>query len=272
MFVKQYGAKRTGTNALRLLLERQFDDLHVLMHILGDKHSLPTQLVLRREIDWSRSAQDLIIEATLEKPAETTQKEDGQQLDYILRLAETLKEILAENSLYCIVSIKDPYAWLNSMMRIKGLLLYPLDSKLYRPLSAAKLSDLRHECRNYNHLYSGWLACVEQHPQWWTVVRFEDLISDIQGTFQHLASWLGMKMLLPDVLPLPEIALPAHWDNTSKITHFETFDPSFYTNRQYLSEMDREAICIVEEEIDWDLVAIWGYRPLPPTQFQWCSQ
>lgn len=43
LFLKQYGAKRTGTNYLRSLIRFNYPGAEVvpLMHILGDKHSPP---------------------------------------------------------------------------------------------------------------------------------------------------------------------------------------------------------------------------------------
>jgi len=38
-YFKQYGCKRTGTNYLKALLERNFSDVMVLMHTLGGKHN-----------------------------------------------------------------------------------------------------------------------------------------------------------------------------------------------------------------------------------------
>lgn len=40
-FIKQYGARRTGTNLLRAMLQINCPNCNVLMHILGDKHQKP---------------------------------------------------------------------------------------------------------------------------------------------------------------------------------------------------------------------------------------
>jgi hypothetical protein len=54
LYLKQYGERRTGTNALRALIAANYADVAVLMHILGDKHSPPADLdAIRSEVGSS---------------------------------------------------------------------------------------------------------------------------------------------------------------------------------------------------------------------------
>src|SRR5256885_14424379 len=73
-FVKQYGLERTGTNAVRALLEGWFERVIVLMHVLGDKHSAPVDLeaTLRATARSRDPALAFVLAATDAAPALTT--------------------------------------------------------------------------------------------------------------------------------------------------------------------------------------------------------
>jgi hypothetical protein len=77
-FLKQYGERRTGTNALRALIAANFPNVVVLMHLLGNKHSPPVALdALWHEVQGSDDAAfELVSRATFDAPSLTTVRND----------------------------------------------------------------------------------------------------------------------------------------------------------------------------------------------------
>ncbi|WP_147361504.1 sulfotransferase [Dichotomicrobium thermohalophilum] len=91
--IKQFGLQRSGTNALRGIIEVNLD-LRVAANILGDKHS---------SISWA-AMEDWAAEMPL--PKSLSPKDYNRLLDALH--GRTLKFIL---------SVKDPVSWVNSYFR-----------------------------------------------------------------------------------------------------------------------------------------------------------
>lgn len=91
-FIKQFGLQRSGTNALKALVELNFSDVTVLSGYLGDKHA---------ETSW-----DLMLQqGRSQDPKEFGVSHDA--VDQILREVE-------QKTLPIIINLKDPVSWVNS--------------------------------------------------------------------------------------------------------------------------------------------------------------
>jgi len=119
---KQYGEKRTGTNLLRKLLSENFNNVLVLMHVLGDKHSPRSSFDSLWETAKAEQNADLAFVklATLATPARTTRCEDSRQLIYLSGIAKTVAHAFANKTMRFIISAKHPYSWITSMSRYEG--------------------------------------------------------------------------------------------------------------------------------------------------------
>jgi len=166
MIVKQYGEMRTGTNLVRALRSPHG---RVLMHILGDKHSPPVDF----DSLWeeAQSADDparwFVHEATFRAPSATTSRDDVQQLQLVDEIAHEVADAYATRSLRYVVSIKDPYAWAASIMRMR-----------------TPWRDFHTACRDFNTRYAAWLALPSCE-----VIRYEELIDALPGGGVLPAHW-----------------------------------------------------------------------------------
>lgn len=262
MFVKQYGARRSGTNALRALIQGQLPTVEVLMHVLGDKHGAPARLVRGREVDTSRDAAELVWEATLEVPSRTTCRDDVSQQAFIAREAASLVDALRRGGLVCVLSAKDPYAWLASILKAEGWLPARRASGQRRPLPRDRWPEVRRACRSYREDYDVWLACAEERPAGWSIVRHEDLVTRPSFVLQGLCEILGVERGGDTAPLLAGVVRPTHWDDERSHEHVHVFDAGYYVERRYLDELDAAARQILEEEIDWERLAPLGYGPL----------
>src|SRR5215213_514628 len=121
LFLKQYGARRTGTNYLRALIRFNYPAGGVvpLMHILGDKHSPPPpfgELWRRAQAD-DDPAFSFVMGATSASPAANPSPADPRQQHAVRGIAAPLARAYGEGALGFLVSIKDPYAWVVSIAR-----------------------------------------------------------------------------------------------------------------------------------------------------------
>ena len=89
-FLKQYGAQRTGTNYLRILLQKNYSDVCVLMHVLGDKHSPPAPFEdLWADVETEPDpALAFVSRATFRHPSLSTAESDPRQHDTVRQIAE----------------------------------------------------------------------------------------------------------------------------------------------------------------------------------------
>ena len=107
VFLKQYGEKRTGTNYLRALLNANYANAKILMHVLGDKHSPPVNLRAIRAATLTalNPAEAFVWAATLAAPSETTVSDCLRQQEYVLNLSESLAAAQDKNKIFFITSI-----------------------------------------------------------------------------------------------------------------------------------------------------------------------
>lgn len=247
--LKQYGQMRTGTNLLRALLMTNHPATRVLMHVLGDKHSLPLDLAMF----WKRSqsAIEFVKEATFAAPSATTTQLDDRQLPFIGHIARTVADAYAFGSLGFLISIKNPYAWIVSMTRIhrrwadgEGTLLPHC------------IDDVADACHSFNERYAAWLVLKPR-----AVVRHEDLVVNPLRVLRELESRFSLPPTDVQVVPLGRV-LPAHWDYSPIDVELKTFDVDYHTERRYLARLPETHRQVITDTIDWKLFAPLGYEPL----------
>lgn len=249
-FIKQYGEKRTGTNYLRALLASACPEAQVLMHILGNKHDAPPEALLRGDADlrpW---------DLTLRHASTTTTERDPRQAAYTGSLAPDLAEALWRKEVLFCISVKNPYAWAFSMLKQHGA----ADTRNIRPQRLRLLQTvLSAECGEFNRKYAAWLGMARTMPRQSVVVRYEQLLEDPASVVSVICDRLGLPFDAGSVRPLPNIVLPAHWDFSPPETHHEPFDGDFYRSAKYLRKMHPALAAVIDEQIDWPLMAAFGY-------------
>lgn len=264
VFLKQYGAKRTGTNYLRWLLQSNYNaaDVVPLMHILGDKHSPPPPLddlwhAAQREPD---PAFAFAMNATVAAPAVSTEPHNPNQRNEVRRLATPLAQAFREGALGFLISIKDPYSWIVSVARY-----YEWTDRV--SILGPHLSHaLTTQCRIYNGCYQAWLDLVKFNPQRCSVIRYEDLYADPARILDDIDAKFSLRRSDEASLHLQDEADMVWWDQHAAQRTGIRFDRAYYDQKRYLSRLSPAIRNVVTRTIDWDLVAPLGYEPIADRQ------
>ena len=256
-FLKQYGAQRTGTNYLRVLLQKNYSDVCTLMHILGDKHSPPPPFddLWTEAKKESNPALVFVSQATFRHPSLSTSAKDPRQHETVRQIAEPLTQAYLSRTLGFVVSIKNPYAWVSSIA------VYEREIGRRAPLPHRLEGFARTQCLRFNDLYRSWLdAARDGFPT--LVVRHEDLVSDPERVLDEIDERFGLRRTGP-FLDEPGTMPMVFWDfNMPSMTNAVPFDRSYYLSERYLDRLSPEIVRTVTETIDWSCLRAHGYLPL----------
>ncbi|MDQ3280264.1 MAG: hypothetical protein M3Q69_02500 [Acidobacteriota bacterium] len=247
-YLKQYGERRTGTNALRALVAANYDDVIVLMHILGDKHSPPVDLdALWAAVQGcSDPAWELVSRSTAAARSLTTRSADHWQLVEMRRHAAPFGRAFVEGAFGYLVSIKNPYAWAVSLARFT------------RWPRAVALTRMREACGVFNARYHAWLPLLESQRRPALLVRHEDLIGDAEAVLERADRTFGTSRSTT-FHAITGVARPAPWDHDPLPVSPQPFDAGPYLRHEYLHALTAEQQEVVTSAIDWDLMARFGY-------------
>ena len=261
-FLKQYGERRTGTNYLRALLLANYKDVHVLMHVLGDKHSPPVDLNVHldgaahsAERDWQ-----FVRAATLAAPAESTRPDDPEQIIYLRDIADAVAESVRAHRLGYLISSKHPHTWAASLARYSGWMTRgPFGPRMRRNF----LGRLANACHLYNQRYRAWLDHHGRFEQRSAIVRYEDLLQDVSSTLTALERKFKLVRLEPELRALPRKVQPADWDQDSPDFDTDPFDPTVYSRGDYRRQLSSQAWKVIDDSIDWSIAGDLGYAREP---------
>lgn len=255
-FLKQYGARRSGTNALRALLTLNCPDVTVLMHVLGDKHSPPASELVAVTAGEKTGTLTLnqILTATFDNPAMTTNPGLFEQVEYITLHAEQIAAAIRERRFGYLISVRNPYIWAARLLRF---LRWPISEKLTPTQLAASCAMLGRACREYNRCYESWFALQTDNTRVITV-RHEDLAQNPGLVINVIAERFGSRKH-ETFRALPGRLQPTWWDNTPIFSAVETADFSIVGRPDKLT---KEQCAIVTDTIDWSILASFGYIPL----------
>ncbi len=270
--VKQYGLQRTGTNALRALLQEHVPGTLVLMHVLGDKHSPPVDLsealdAVRRH---PQPALAFVTLASRLAPAYTTAIDrDERQRAHLAAVANEVFDAARAGHIRVVVSIRDPYDWARAVLRWTDAL--PVDA----PRAVELLvPGVRGMCERFNTCYRAWLALVDRSRQGASVVRVEDL----RGALDELLARLARELDLPYAAPVPVAAGPAppragarrptlqrrlgatRWDD-APIAVDASPDAELEERAATSEPLPDLLAAVVTDRIDWSLIERFDYRP-----------
>jgi hypothetical protein len=250
VFVKQYGAERTGTNVVRALLSSHLQDVVVLMHVLGDKHAPPEDLVVpggavSDPLAWVEAV-------TRRVPAATTDLDgDPGQRQYLREIASGVVAAAAAGELRFVVCVRDPYRWMGSVLRYRHWRLAP--EQEVPPAVTALAVRL---CERLNRYTVAWLGLLTRH-EFVAVVAHERLRSgEPGGVMTELAERLAVAPVQPSPPPLGGNVLAAHWDNHRPTVRGD-ISPVPDT------ELPPVLHAVVTRCIDWSLLGRVGYVPRP---------
>jgi hypothetical protein len=273
IFLKQFGERRTGTNYLRYLLVENFTNVVVLMHVLGDKHSVPAPL-FPPDTRTPEAAYQWVHALTTSVRAESTVAGDGGQQEYLRSIAVPLLEAVRERKLGFVLNVKDPYAWGASLSKYLHLLprglprarpaapfLRPRFRNWMRKLEEARASKhLSAACRASNRKHRAWLEHHQRFSSRSTIVKFEDLLAHPAAILDDIKSKHGLEQGARRVENIAREVFSADWDHMDIPLLDRDFDAEYFRERRYLQSLTPAMLDTVTRSIDWGLMSSFGYQ------------
>jgi len=226
-YIKQYGAKRTGTNYLRWLLEANFKNVSVLTNILGWKHGLHS-----RDVDWSGHDWD-------HRRPESSAK-------LVAMVTPDLKKSYEDGLIRYAILVKNPYSYYVSNAR-----QWP-----------SPKGDSEYACdlvTTWNVCYADWLKLSES-AKYALVVRFEDLIGKKKSCLNAMADAFGLHEIKNLVDTQKSLrALNETTKNQKQFVRKKSFDIEFYTKKKYMSFISKEVLRAINDTVDMELMRKFDY-------------
>jgi hypothetical protein len=255
VFIKQYGERRTGTNALRALIGANFRNVFVLMHILGDKHDVPVDL---ERLDAALAgapdpAWELVREATYARPGQTSYPGDYGQLRFLKALCASVYAAFHERRLCYALSVRNPYRWMSALLRHLGWPSTLDESALCREDVTAIAT---HACRAANDKHRAWLAFRDRARSPFVIVRAECLATrpgDVLGSIQAAT---GLSSVPGGFQHIPRRVQGSNWDYVRSAPSDAWFDLTPPVRHTTLPDFLTE---VVARTIDWHMAAELGY-------------
>jgi len=231
-YIKQYGAKRSGTNYTRWLLQENFPDVQVMSEVLGWKHGPHTG------IDWSGGD-------WVDRSHGSAAEAEKRRL--LALVTDDLRKAVAAGELRYIVTVKNPYAWWDSYARF---------TETKRPDLAMTPEE---GVGLWNSLHLNWLSLTRRPLA--VMVRYEDLLLDLGSTLDRIAGSLrlakGGGYVDAKVRMARRSDLSWGMGQTNK-----PFDPSYYTDKKYLARFDGKMLDLFRKRLSAPLVQALCYELL----------
>lgn len=128
MRVKQYGLQRTGTNAVKALLEDNFHNVEVLTTTYGSKHDLPEPDVADDpELRFCVNVKDplsWLVSYHRYRSLQAREEKPSRRIDPLTRLADVWLERWEENT-YAYLSLAERYPGRSTVIQHEHLLRNP---------------------------------------------------------------------------------------------------------------------------------------------------
>jgi hypothetical protein len=257
-FIKQYGERRSGTNATRALIMSNFH-VFVLMHLLGDKHAAPVDF---GQV-WETVAQDadadwqFVVRTTYAATADTSRWGEYPQLRFIKGLCGPISDALRNGRLYYAISIREPYSWADAYLRH---LAWPQRSLLTAWEEALAGEVLAAACRLFNDRYRAWLTLHVRSGSRSIIVHHERLRQEWAALLSEIEQGMHLTRSAERFVPVTRAVEPTHWDYVRSRANDDWFQRPSPTPAAALTQGLHE---IVTREIDWTLMRSFGYRERP---------
>ena len=254
----QYGARRTGTNYLRRLLEDNFNNL-LVMDRLTWKHG-------------PKGTPDHYLKQVFPLYPDT----DVIRLKYFLwecdsrgDVFEALANAVIFHEVTPLISIKDPYAWIDSMWRwainadeqAQPYMFFNTDRYEDRNLkNSYRLRDnekatIEH-IHSFNERYASWIDSDS------LVVRYEDLLlkehrNTLLEGLKNTYNLTGREEFVDHKKGADPIPANLIKNSDMSINYQE-----YYLERKYLNKIPSNIQEIITNEVDWALLSPYGYEPI----------
>lgn len=222
--------KRSGTNYTRWLIENNFVNVQPLSEVLGWKHGPHPD-----NIDWTGAswADSFHIQAESERQA------------LVAMVTQDMRKAVADNKIRYTITTKNPYAWWCSYVRF-----------IDRP---EPMISIENGIRLWNSLHENW-SCLAQKNPLATIVRYEDLLLNLDVTMSRIADELKLEPKSRDFQD-SEVRMARRSDlNWHMGPTTIAFDSSYYTEHKYLEIFDGKMLDIFRQQLSPTVMELLEYE------------
>lgn len=247
IFFQQYGGRRTGTNYLQALVEHNFNDVLLLstFHWKHGKRKTDEEMVLRVYPQYPDT--DIV---SLHCYKGICGKDDDMFND--------LSNAVINNEMKTIVSVKDPYAWINSMWRW-SINTIEKNVEEYGYIEIDKGYEILNYqpeflklINSYNERYFDW--CVKYDE----IIPYEQLLSQKKDWLEYFGKKYGLSMRRKHFTEPPQenIMDPA----PVRIQEPDWNYDAYYLQKKYLDNLPPDIIDLISNNINWSIFDQMGYK------------
>ena len=240
----QYGARHTGTNYVQAILEENFSDVMILHNIMWKHGEIPSPEQLAHS--FIRGHKKHIL------------KTCAGRVD----LYEILCTNVAANNIHSLLSMKDPYAWIDSMWRYTRNIFFCDAPEAKTPYIffdpkiqlSQQTENVIKSIEVYNKRYKDW--CSKSR----LIVRYEDLLLDHSMMLDWFKEAFNLTPIYDeykdiktgcDPIPIGLKYVSPNWDYKD-----------YYLNNKYLNALPPRIINTITQTVDWNLFSQYGYAPI----------
>ena len=264
-FFHQFGARRTGTNYTQALLEENFKDILVMSKLFWKHDINPSSDEYKKKIfpDYPKitsiSYKPIEVEFYNNEypcgmPPWRLNKHNPQQVHRHLMSATISDNI---NS---IINIKNPYAWISSMARWSCDTQESSQDKKYIFFSNSQEKDENYysavieSINSYNTRYSHWLDNASD------IISYESLIEDFSGVLKLFETKYNLTRIRSNFCDIQSGCDPSPKNRKDKNVAWSY--KKYYSNREYLKNLDTKTIDLINKNINWEPLSTFGYVPI----------
>lgn len=224
-FIKQFGLQRSGTNAVKALLEVNFPEIRVLTTFLGNKHK-PTNY------------QSLF-----------DQSDDPNFREYDLTLSDVtdIRELVQSKDLPILFQIKNPIPWFESYFR------YQKKKILFRnPEANPEFNNnwISKSLEIWNTSVTSWLELSKKYP-YSIIIEHMEILTNPDNVVQRIMSKFSYEKTKTIELIENEMKR-GHYKEHGKdlINPYHKFDPTFHTEKKWLENYTPELLEFARKSVD----------------------
>jgi hypothetical protein len=220
-----YGIQRSGSNYIQQLLLRNFENIRFYNQSFS--RCLPTHKHFRLYNEKSAIPDARFYNTFFYNSFKDFREHAGQVAEREIKIF--------------FVCIKDPYSWYLSYKKHarKNNLIH-----FKRSLNSHYLVD-------YNLFYRKWLDFSIEAPDNVVLIRYEDLIEDLNGSLQRIEEKFGLNRFSGSV------------DNPTKVhmsREFTRARSAFYREKKYLALISDRDKHVIQHLLDRELVSMLNYQ------------
>lgn len=163
-------------------------------------------------------------------------------------------DLLRDQIYGVVICVKDPYAWIDSMIRWRNACSINWLGKEQHTWQWEDVAYfIEDQCLIWNACYSSWLQTVKRAMIPTFIMRYEDTIADLPETLKRVWNQLNLERKLEPFQDITERVDPIPVGGGPVVR-------AYYTEKQYLEALGT-LVPEITKLINWDIAHGYGYNP-----------